>query len=81
MGTGFHDRQQVVMWLALLLSVTPAECSARPDWCFCRRYLAVELNKCENKTNKLKEEVRIQALRDCTVQYEVGKSECDAKDL
>lgn len=32
--------------LSLLLTITPKECNARPEWCVCRQYVEQQANRC-----------------------------------
>lgn len=67
--------------LTLMLSVTPAECKADPEWCACRRYIAVELNRCEIAANNSKVWGMINVyILNCLARYEEGKMACLKND-
>jgi hypothetical protein len=67
--------------LMILLSVTPAECKADPEWCACRRYIAKELNKCQVEANgRWMEHWKQIDLTNCLATYEKGKIACLKND-
>jgi hypothetical protein len=51
--------------IALILTVTPAECRNDLTWCLCRREVAKDYNACMVKKHD-----------DCEKRYEVGKKAC-----
>lgn len=68
--------------LLLVLGVTPAECAANPEWCVCRRYIAVELNKCEVQAERFRtEEERQMATRLCHFRYKECALACETNDV
>jgi hypothetical protein len=70
--------------LAVLLTVTPAECKADYEWCMCRRYIAKELNKCQVAAEKNSgvgnQAYTAKLLAGCIVTYEKGKIACLKND-
>ena len=68
--------------LYMMLTVTPKECNARPEWCYCRQYVAMEENRCELRQEKLIDDKRLRqlAINRCMDAQVLGNKACDAND-
>lgn len=72
----------MILLLAMLLTITPKECSSRPEWCYCRQYVEMEENRCELRVEEMIEDPWLQrlAIRRCQQEARKGARSCERNE-